>query len=88
MGNADIGYIVDKVKGQHYQIACGKYFEAKHKGSTLIETELGGISHPNQYFEQSAKFFADKELKEQGAKDPAAGPAATQPSSDVILAQA
>jgi len=104
VANSEIGEIVAKVKGQHYQIACGKYstaastlhccpypypfplplplplplsvptstpapgpdtltalthltslpryFEAKHKGSTLIETELGGISHPNQYFEQ------------------------------------
>lgn len=66
VSSADIGYIVDKVKGQHYQIACGKYFEAKHKGSTLIETELGGISHPNQFFEQSSKFYVEKEQKEQG----------------------
>uniref|UniRef100_A0A7S3C2H3 DNA primase large subunit C-terminal domain-containing protein n=1 Tax=Haptolina ericina TaxID=156174 RepID=A0A7S3C2H3_9EUKA len=54
---ADVTYILEKVRGQHYQIACGKYFEAKHKGTTLIETELGGISHPNQYFEQSMKFY-------------------------------
>ena len=50
--------ILDKAKGQHFQGACGKYFEAKHKGTSLIETELGGISHPNQYFDESAKFHA------------------------------
>ena len=38
------------------QVACGKYFEAKHKGTALIETELGGITHPNQFFEESQKF--------------------------------
>ena len=31
-----------------------------------IETELGGISHPNQFFEQSSKFYVEKEQKEQG----------------------
>ena len=48
-----------QVRGQHFQVACGKYFEAKHKGSTLIETELGGISHPNEYFEHSMKVLSD-----------------------------
>ena len=49
------------MRGQHFQVACGKYFEAKHKGSALIETELGGIMHPNQYFEESAKFHGGGE---------------------------
>ena len=31
VASSEIGSIVEKVKGQHYQIACGKYFEAKHK---------------------------------------------------------
>jgi len=47
-----------QVRGQHFQVACGKYFEAKHKGTTLIETEMGGIVHPNQYFEESIKFHS------------------------------
>ena len=89
VANGDIGYIVEKVKGQHYQIACGKYFEAKHKGSTLIETELGGISHPNQFFEQSAKFYADKELKESGGSSGgAAASSSQQPAADVVMASA
>ena len=127
MSSAEIGSIIDKVKGQHYQIACGKcatavstlgpcpalasppspprahlpalaspprYFEAKHKGSTLIETELGGISHPNQYFEESSKFHAEKELKEQAALE-AKGQAAKAPPAqppaqtlDAVMVQA
>jgi DNA primase large subunit len=87
VANSEISSIVDKVKGQHYQIACGKYFEAKHKGSTLIETELGGISHPNQYFEQSSKFYAEKELKDQAALDQAKASKAT-PAADAVMAQA
>ena len=43
----EITSILGMVRGQHYQVACGKYFEAKHKGTNLIETELSGITHPN-----------------------------------------
>jgi len=57
-GVSDVNFILDKVRGQHFQVACGKYFEAKHKGTTLIETEMGGIVHPNQYFEESIKFHS------------------------------
>lgn len=35
------------------------YFEARHQGSTYTETEMGGITHPNQYFDQSMKFYSD-----------------------------
>jgi DNA primase large subunit len=73
VGNGDIAFIMDKVRGQHYQVACGKYFEAKHKGSTVIETELGGISHPNQYFEESMKFHGKG--KEAVAASPSSEPA-------------
>jgi len=57
---SDITFIIDRVRGQHFQVACGKYFEAKHKGTTLIETEMGGIVHPNQYFEESMKFHTPR----------------------------
>ena len=53
----EANFILDKARGQHYQVACGKFFEAKHKGTTLIETEISGISHPNQYFEKSNEFY-------------------------------
>jgi DNA primase large subunit len=75
IGGGDANFIVEKAKGQHFQVACGKYFEAKHKGSTLIETELGGITHPNQFFEESMKFYTPKD--EQGA---AAAPAGVTPA--------
>ena len=58
VGGSDINFILEKARGQHYQVECGKYFEAKHKGSALIETEHGGITHPNQFFDESMKFFA------------------------------
>lgn len=43
------------------------YFEARHAGSSLTETEMGGITHPNQYFDLSMKFYADIHAAEQGA---------------------
>ena len=56
------------------------------QGSTLIETELGGISHPNQYFEHSSKFYAEKELKEQEKLTASKAPAAP-PAADAVMAQ-
>ena len=55
----DMNFILEKKRGHHYQVACGKFFEAKHKGTALIETELGGITHPNQFFDESMKFYGD-----------------------------
>ena len=81
VGPAEASFIVDKVKGQHYQVACGKYFEAKHKGTTLIETELGGIMHPNQFFEESAKFYAPKDDAKGAAKDEPAAITEQQPAA-------
>lgn len=77
---ADSSFILEKVRGHHYQVACGKYFEAKHKGTTLIERELGGIEHPNQYFEESMKFYApaaDADAANKGGG--AAAPSEAQP---------
>ncbi|KAE8743590.1 hypothetical protein FOCC_FOCC010837 [Frankliniella occidentalis] len=42
-----VGEISELVKGNHYQVACGKYFEATHGKPS------NGIQHPNQYFEES-----------------------------------
>lgn len=39
--------IAELVKGSHFQVACGKYFEATHGKPS------NGIQHPNQYFEES-----------------------------------
>jgi DNA primase large subunit len=74
VGATDVAFILEKVRGQHYQVACGKLFEAKHKGTTLLETEIGGIEHPGQFFDESVRFHL--------AQDKANGvvPAATQDS--------
>jgi len=81
VSSADATFIVDKVRGHHYQVACGKYFEAKHKGTTLIETELGGIMHPNQYVEESMKFHAAAEAAAPAAPAAASAEAAPQPAA-------
>ena len=72
VATTDQNFIFDKVKGHHYQVACGKYFEAKHKGSALMEADLGGISHPNQFFEESQKFHAAADGATAGAVAPKA----------------
>ena len=78
---ADQSFILDKVRGHHYQVACGKYFEAKHKGTALIETELGGIMHPNQFFDESAKFHAPAS---DGKEAPATPAAASSSAADAV----
>lgn len=42
------------------------YFEARHAGSALTETEMGGITHPNQYFDLSMKFYAELHAAQPG----------------------
>ena len=44
---------MEHLKGGHYQLACTRYFEAVHKKD--CESLQNGISHPNQYFEESRK---------------------------------
>ena len=43
--------ILDLVRGQHYQIACTRYFEATRGLPEQSEV----ISHPNEFFERSLK---------------------------------
>ena len=90
VSGADLNFIIEKVKGQHFQVACGKYFEAKHKGSALIETELGGITHPNQFFEESMKFHAPADggaaAASSGVKDEAAAAMAASSAQPVPVA--
>ncbi|MCL4122387.1 UNVERIFIED_CONTAM: hypothetical protein GTU68_060364, partial [Idotea baltica] len=53
--------IMDLVGKHHFQIACQRYFEAKHNSS--MES---GINHPNQYFEESMALL-------HGTKTPSKG---------------
>jgi len=46
--------ITDLVKQGHYQLACGHYFEAKHKSETNFAPQ-----HPNQYYCESRKLLAE-----------------------------
>ena len=90
VGGSEVNFILEKVRGQHFQVACGKYFEAKHKGSALIETELGGITHPNQYFSESMKFHGEAGTTPPTSGAPASSslPAATGASQDVPMPDA
>jgi DNA primase large subunit len=48
--------ILGLVAGQHYQIACSKYYEVTHN-----KCDAGfGLNHPNQYFLESQKAMGNK----------------------------
>ncbi|KAH3762171.1 DNA primase large subunit [Pelomyxa schiedti] len=49
--------ILRYAEGYHFQIACRKYFEAKHPSADL--TELA-FNHPNQYTEYSLQYWKNK----------------------------
>uniref|UniRef100_H2Z295 DNA primase large subunit n=1 Tax=Ciona savignyi TaxID=51511 RepID=H2Z295_CIOSA len=48
-----IDEIINLVKAQHFQIACGKYFAATHK----MEESSFQVTHPNHYFDESQKIL-------------------------------
>lgn len=60
-----IDEIASLVKGQHYQVACSKYFEITHK---LNDGANIGINHPNQYFDESVKILKNLKIVENGNK--------------------
>ena len=67
--------ILEKVKGQHYQLACGSCFEAT-QGSPLMQ----GVSHPNEYFRESRKLrLGGEEAKEEALPPKTPGPAGARP---------
>jgi len=48
-----IDEIVELVKGQHFQLACQKYFAASHN----IDPDLIQVTHPNAYFDDSQRIL-------------------------------
>ncbi|XP_071481246.1 DNA primase large subunit-like [Diadema antillarum] len=46
-----VDQVMDLVKGNHYQLACTRYFELSHN---VPEAEFL-LNHPNQYFEESVR---------------------------------
>ncbi|XP_076807579.1 DNA primase large subunit-like [Clavelina lepadiformis] len=59
--NDVIDEITDLVKGQHFQIACQKYFEYTHK----LEDSSFQVTHPNHYFDESQKILKDEKVPRQ-----------------------
>lgn len=51
--------VVNYVKGGHYQLACGRYFEVTHAAKAGLDDIDMGFSpnHPNQYFDESQKII-------------------------------
>ena len=62
--------ILEKVKGQHYQLACGTCFEAT-QGAPLMQ----GVSHPNEYFRESRKLRLGGEGGKENMAPKTPGPA-------------
>ncbi|CAO3644859.1 unnamed protein product [Cunninghamella blakesleeana] len=56
-----INEILDLVRGQHYQVACTRYFEITHPQHEKIDT----IEHPNAYYELSVLEEKLNQEKEQ-----------------------
>eukprot|EP00854_Cymbomonas_tetramitiformis_P000620 gene620-1046_t len=50
LNNKAMDEVLDKVRNQHYQLACQSTFEGTHNCSCDV-----GINHPNQYFKESRK---------------------------------
>lgn len=69
VGKAHVQEIAALAGKGHYQLACGRYFECAHGTKSEI-----GVTHPNQYFEQSQQL-----MKERSGGDGAGG--ASQPGT-------
>lgn len=53
---AGINQLLELVQGGHFQVACRKHFELTHPGAASNNMV---VNHPNQYFDESEKFFND-----------------------------
>ncbi|KAL1123979.1 hypothetical protein AAG570_001749 [Ranatra chinensis] len=51
--------VLDSAKNNHYQVACGKYFQLKHDSDSTV------ITHPNLYFDMSRDILKGKMPKKE-----------------------
>ena len=73
---AAVSDVLDKVRGKHYQLACGAAFAGAHGGCACD----AGIQHPNQYFSESRKLLGlDKPAAADGAGPSAPSPGGANP---------
>ena len=49
-----------------HQLACAKYFEVTHRAPLM-----SGVTHPNQYFEESMKILGDGKTDSSGTRSAA-----------------
>jgi DNA primase large subunit len=62
--------IIALMKGQHYQIACQRYYAYSHNG--VMAEQVG--THPNVYFDASEQYFREQQAGTgTGGATPAAG---------------
>jgi DNA primase large subunit len=66
INSSAISEIIELKNGQHFQIACRKYFEVTHPG---CKNDIV-ISHPNQYFDESEKYYAAQNGVDPGQPAP------------------
>jgi DNA primase large subunit len=65
--NQQMEEVLSLVKGQHFQIACQRYYQFSHGNQS---SDLVG-NHPNAYFDASEQWFREQEAN--GAKPAAVG---------------
>ena len=83
-----VAEVLDKVRGKHYQLACGAAFAGVHG----CECEAG-VQHPNQYFSESRKALGLDKPKAGAAGAPGSpaspgGPMLSTPAAAVKTSQA
>jgi DNA primase large subunit len=57
---AGVQSIVDLVQNSHYQIACRRHWELTHPNAGHDQARELVINHPNQYFDESERYFEER----------------------------
>lgn len=65
VNQVDVQEVISYATKQHYQLACGRYFELTHNVK-LAE----GINHPNGYFENSQVVMGNRQAKQKAQQTP------------------